>query len=334
MSMKLFSFWARVVWLIGVVPLCARADDSVTPQPAVETFGSQIASVLEIRNTKADVLSPLADAMTAFKKDPNSSGAAIGALVNAILAGPEPESLVNQILPTVQIEFRSGAQQLPGWKYGDYKQRLDLNHFIWKLAKDVRTTDTQKSQKLGRAAVMFAALNDYQHGWLSIKRFRQDKEFNLIVSLTDQQATRLATVMEERLKQQSVWMDKYELALRGIDSINSTNIGSIDSVKDVLEHLDEGIRKGPSQDGDRWVMITTAWTLLNSPKVRENSKLEAMVRDQLSTWERDFKNSNVSRWVGQAFERKTNPPEKLIRDYELGPDGKVTEKKTPPTSGK
>jgi hypothetical protein len=65
------------------------------------------------------------------------------------------------------------------------------------------------------------------------------------------------------------------------------------------------------------------WSLKNLLKVRRDPAGQALVKNQLESWQHDFPDPNIGRWITEALTVDGPPPGRLVVDFVMSPDGKI-----------
>ncbi|MCL2639289.1 MAG: sigma-70 family RNA polymerase sigma factor [Phycisphaerales bacterium] len=307
------------------VAVAATAPEEVAAtQKANESFSAKVQDALQIKRTNADMLTALADAVqNVDMANTREVQPLIQNLVDALLAGPDPDALVNKILPTVEIESSTGAQyKVPQWKWGAYWERSELCDHLWTLANTVDATDAEAARKIARAAVLLVAMNDFQAGSLKLSPMIEEDAFRTLTGMDDERFEKLKSLVAERSKQLKVWSTYTFAAAFGYNRIRAGQI-SKEAVQKILRRSDAAFREGPPQLGYRWRVLSATWELLNALRLHENEEGQELVRQQFASWRRDFPDKHIDRWIGQALEREGEPPEKLVSAVKMTAHGDV-----------
>jgi hypothetical protein len=340
-----------LVAALVVSVLCKSVLGESTTAPATKpakNFAEEVLGILNIKDKGSDVLSLLADALAKQDGDAAAFGKSVNRLVDGLLAGPNPNVLVDKILATVHVEYASGFQDgLKDWKYGTRTSRAALSEKLWGLAVAAQSKDAKRAKDIATAACVFAALNYYHLNWRSLERIigsdGADLKTKELLGLSEEQFKRFQEVVRTEGERMVTWSQELMPALEAVDEICGAPDKPLDSVritKDVLSRFDKAYREGPSQAGCRWLIINNAWDVLNLARTRYDEAIQQLVRRQLEKWKREYPDPNTNRWIDEAFVRQATPKVKRVEHSVRLPDGRIVPDdgkivpKEPPDSSK
>ena len=325
--------------LIGVVALThyvpvAVGNDSVGTQKAVADmtvkgeFSSSVQRCLLIPDTGAEVLPQIANVLKVLDNAPSVQAPVLNKLVDALLAGPHPTVLIAEIHRVLNVNYTSGAQVgIPDWKYGSAVQKIELINILWNLAETAQEKSPERSRQIARAALMLAALNDFEGGWIALRKVcsNESDTAKTLLNLPDDDFEKLQEVVKARMIQLKLGTAEDEAAMREIDLISASKDStvSLEKVKVVLAHEDNAWREGPAQLGNRHWIIGNAWDFLNLLRFKQSQEGQSLVRKQLEIWKQEFPDPDTSRWIDEALTRVGPPPGKMLNEYVMDPDGKL-----------
>ena len=107
----------------------------------------EMQAALGIKNSGVDVLPRLQDAIkTSGEKDTKAKAEALSALVDALLAGPDTNVLVDQITPMWKIVGNDEPAMAPAMKYGTDAQIDALVSSLWNLADATKASNPKRAR--------------------------------------------------------------------------------------------------------------------------------------------------------------------------------------------
>jgi hypothetical protein len=317
MLRALVRLTASIVLIIAVRPTSIVADSAIAQivpgtQASTDSFGAEIERILSIKASKADLMPAIREAVKS-QNDPAKKADSLAKLVNTILDGPDPASLVKKISSALDVDSKAfPPPDVKDWGVGGPADWMALSNELWKMAAAVKDKDAKRASDLAKASLMISVQGDFFTSWRGLSAHIMDPEAEKILGLTQPQFSELKKALQERVDQDSLWLEEMVESYKLIDAISEGgNDVDVEKAKTIMEHFDKSFRKGPPQIGYRWVILRQSWQFLNLAKKRQANAAQAVIKAQLEKWKHDFSDQDIQRWVAQSLTRDGPPPGKL-----------------------
>jgi hypothetical protein len=302
--------------VFGSPPGAVEAVPAAHPGADGDHFDAQFQEALGIKDTGADVLTPLAVIWSKPDKNAQPTQAEIDDVVAALLKGPHPTALLEKLLPMIQVgatfDYSTGTK----WKWGNMDQWDALGRELGKQARALADSDPKRASELYRAAMMLVLVCDYYIGWYNLASIDNEPEVvKKLLNLPEGQFEKLQNLMEARASSKS--HGDLMKAMMAIDTVTAAQAVNQADVQGALKALDLTLRDMP-RVGDQYRVVHYTWSLLNLVKSRHNLEGQAAVEKQLLSWKAEFPDPDVQRWIEQALSREGPPPHQLVLHLSRG----------------
>ena len=312
------------VWGVGDSPTVAvEAAPAAHPGADGDHFDVQFQEALGIKDTRADVLTPLAVIWSKPDKNAKPTQTEIDDVVAALLKGPHPTALLEKLLPLIQVgagfDFSTGTK----WKWGNTLNWDNLQRDLWKQALALAESDPKRAAELGRAEMMLSVLCDFYNCYLGIAPIQNEPaETKKLLDLPEGQFEKLQKLVEGRANAKSE-MDLIK-ALMAIDTVTAAQAVNPTDVQGALKAMDLTLRESPRVGDQYWAVYYTS-ELLNLVKFRHSLEGQAAVEKQLLVWKADYAGPDMQRWIEEALSREGPPPHQFVARFgggQVQPAGK------------
>jgi hypothetical protein len=278
------------------------------------SLGLEIAELLSIKKSDRKLLPALAEAIKNQDGDAANRSKALTGLVETILAGADPDALVDQVGLNLSIDSKVfPPTTAKDWSIGSFGDWAKLANHLWDLAIASQEIDAAKSSELAKASIMMSAMSDFYTSSAGLVEHMKSSDAEKLLGIPKDRFEKLKEVIKDRNDENTAWLMESIEAYKRIDTISESNDVNIkqETVAQILEHLDKGLKGGPQQLGYRWVQLRITWQFLNLVKSRQSKESQEAVKSQLNLWKLDYGDPNTQRWISEALTRDGPVPGKL-----------------------
>jgi hypothetical protein len=294
--------------VMGAEPGALGAETVAPANPGADAdrLDAQIQEALGIKDTGADVLTPLGNILGKADKRVQPTDAEVDAVVAVLLKGPHATALQEKLLPLIQVgatfDFSNGTK----WKWGSVSQWSDLQGDLWKRAENVADTDVRRASELAKAAIMLAAVCDFDRGYMGglAPLVNEPGKCEKILNLPAGQFEKLGKLVAARFQMPGVMPIA---AYSAIDKVTGSDSVALADVQKALDQLDEWMRKSP-RCGDQYEALDATWQLRNLMRFRHSAEGRGAVEQKMLGWKREYGDPDVQRWIEEALTREGPPP--------------------------
>jgi hypothetical protein len=299
----------------------AAAARKGASRAAEDGYVGEVWAVIGATAGKADVVTPLAEAVRLYQgQDTAATAAAMNRLVAALLAGPDPSAVLDEIVPEYEIQAPGAGEKgvVPGARFGNIMRLALFPREMWELAKQEAAQDAGRASQIARAAVVLSTLNDFDRLWEEVVSnvINEPEATAKLLRVSDADFQRLTRAVKDRVTREPATQSDFN-SLRLVDRMTAEGgQPAMADIQKVLTFYDTQVRKRTPQLGYRYSAIAACWHFLQLMKVKGQAEGEAATRAVLSAWKKDFPAEDVVRWVDQALTREGPVPEKQLMEME------------------